>query len=144
MISGYTSCNFHKRAWTMFCAMLRDCPNVVPNEYTFSSVLKACKGMKSSFCGSLVHGLVFKYAMPGCIYVENVLLDMYATCYESMGEASMLFGEINAKNAVSWTTLIAGYTHQGDGYGALRIFRQMLLVYTLSIPVYSSFDMVRI
>ena len=33
-----------------------------------------------------------------------------------------------AKNAVSWTTLITGYTHRGDGYGGLRVFRQMLLV----------------
>ncbi|CDP15232.1 unnamed protein product [Coffea canephora] len=127
MISGYNSCSFHKRAWSLFCAMMRDCRGVVPNEYTFSSTLKACKGMKSQLCGSLVHGLAIKYAMPGCIYVDNVLLDLYATCCGNMDAASMLFGEIGAKNAVSWTTLIAGYTHQDDGYGALQVFRQMLL-----------------
>lgn len=126
MISGYTSCNFHKRAWRVFCDM-RACTDVVPNEYTFSSTLKACKGMKFLFCGSLIHGLVIKHAMAWSIYVQNVLLDMYATCCNSMDEASMLFGEISTKNPVSWTTLIAGYTHQGDGYGALRVFKQMLL-----------------
>ncbi|CAI9103584.1 OLC1v1002097C1 [Oldenlandia corymbosa var. corymbosa] len=127
MISGYTSCNLHKRAWEVFREMITDSRGAVPNEYTFSSALKACKGMESHFCGLLVHGLVIKYPMRGCIYVENVLLDMYATCSSTMDEASMLFEEISNKNDVSWTTLIAGYTHKNDGYGALRVFRQMLM-----------------
>ena len=51
-----------------------------------------------------------------------------STCCVSMDEACMVFQEIDVKNAVSWTTLITGYTHRGDGYGGLRVFRQMLLV----------------
>ena len=43
-------------------------------------------------------------------------------------EACMVFQKIDAKNAVSWTTLITGYTHRGDGYGGLRVFGQMLLI----------------
>ncbi|KAH7834355.1 hypothetical protein Vadar_015144 [Vaccinium darrowii] len=38
-----------------------------------------------------------------------------------------VFGGILEKNSVSWTTLIAGYTHRGDGYSGLQAFRQMLL-----------------
>lgn len=51
----------------------------------------------------------------------------------------MLFGEISIKNAVSWTTLLAGNTHQGDGYGALWVFRQMLQVCAFSVPIVSVF-----
>ena len=69
-----------------------------------------------------------KHGMKESMYVNNALMDMYATCSASMDEACMVFHEIDAKNAVSWTTLITGYPHRGDGYGGLRVFRQMLLI----------------
>ncbi|KAK2991766.1 hypothetical protein RJ640_015500 [Escallonia rubra] len=98
-----------------------------PNAYTLSSALKACKGMKSLPCGSLVHGLAVKHGMGGSVYVDNALLDMYATCCVTMDDACVVFRDMREKNDVSWTTLITGYTHRGYGYGGLRIFRQMLM-----------------
>ncbi|CAK9174306.1 unnamed protein product [Ilex paraguariensis] len=125
MIAGYTSCNYYTRAWSLFCEMMRECPDH-PNDFTLSSSLKACKGMKSLSCGTLVHGLAIKDGMDGRLYVDNALLDMYAMCSVSMDEACMVFHNITVKNAVSWTTLITGYTHRGDGYGGLQVFKQML------------------
>ncbi|KAI4313602.1 hypothetical protein L6164_026566 [Bauhinia variegata] len=125
MISGYTSCNQYHRAWTMFCEMVK--AGVEPNAFTMSSILKACKGMKALSCGTLVHGLSIKIGIKGSLYVNNALMDMYATCCNSMDNACMVFENINAKNAVSWTTLITGYTHRGDAYGGLGVFRRMLL-----------------
>lgn len=127
MISGYTSCNLHGRAWVVFCEMMRN-TDVRPNEFTLSSALKACKGINSSSRGALVHGLVLKQGMSGNLYVLNALLDVYATCCVNMDEASAVFQEIRGKNDVSWTTLIAGYTHRGDGYMGLNVFRRMLSV----------------
>ncbi|CAI9776314.1 unnamed protein product [Fraxinus pennsylvanica] len=127
MISGYASCNLYNRAWTMFYEMMKDGVKVQPNQFTFSSVLKACKGMRSLSCGALTHGLALKHSMHGSVYVDNALMDMYATCCGGMEDAFMVFEEISVKNAVSWTTLIAGYTHQGNGRGGLRVFRQMIL-----------------
>ena len=126
MITGYASYNWHKRAWSVFCEMLK--AGVEPNAFTLSSVLKACKGMKALSCGTLVHGLAIKIGIEGSLYVDNALLDMYATCCSSMHNAHMIFEDINVKNAVSWTTLITGYTHKGDAYGGLQVFRQMILV----------------
>lgn len=128
MISGYTSCNFHMSAWTTFREMLGDDADVQPNEFTFSSVLKACKSMNLLSCGALVHGLALKHGALGSIYVENALMDMYATCCNDMDRACAVFEEIGVKNSVSWTTLIAGYTHLGDGHGGLQVFRKMLMV----------------
>lgn len=99
-----------------------------PNAFTFSSVLKACKGIGALSCGALVHGSAVKRGMQGSIYVENALVDMYATCCASMEDACVVFDDICEKNDVSWTTLITGFTHRGDGYGGLRVFQQMLLV----------------
>lgn len=124
MINGYTSCNRHTEAWTTFRDMLTD---VQPNEFTFSSVLKACKGMHSLSCGATAHGLALRHGLLGSIYVANALMDMYAACCSDMDNARAAFEEIGVKNSVSWTTLIAGYTHLGDGRGGLQVFRDMLL-----------------
>lgn len=140
MVSGYTSCSHYGHAWTMFCEMVEN--GMEPNCFTLSSALKACKGMKALSYGALVHGLAIKHGAEGSMYVDNALLDMYATCCASMDEACMVFQDIHAKNAVSWTTLITGYTHRGDGYGGLRVFKQMLLVISgnnLHIVLYCSY-----
>ncbi|GFY89073.1 tetratricopeptide repeat (TPR)-like superfamily protein [Actinidia rufa] len=126
MIAGYAACNHHSRAWLMFLEMMRE-GNEYPNEFTMSSVLKACKGMNSLSCGVLVHGLAIKCGVVGSVYVDNALLDLYATCAVSMDDACKVFRDIGTKNSVSWTTLIAGYAHRGDGYRGLQAFKQMLL-----------------
>ncbi|XP_050382764.1 putative pentatricopeptide repeat-containing protein At1g56570 [Argentina anserina] len=125
MIAGYTSCSHHSSAWGVFCEMVGS--DMEPNAFTFSSVLKACKGMKALSCGALVHASTVKYGMKGSIYVENALMDMYASCCVSMDEACKLFNEIDEKNAVTWTSLITGYTHRGHGFDGLQVFRRMLL-----------------
>lgn len=126
MITGYTSCNHHNRAWNVFTNMLRD--GVKPNAFTVSAVLKACKSLKALSCGKLVHGLAIKIGTQGSsIYVDNALVDMYATCCDSMDNARLVFEDIGTKNAVSWTTLITGYTHRRDSFGGLRVFRQMFM-----------------
>ncbi|KAF8401276.1 hypothetical protein HHK36_012209 [Tetracentron sinense] len=124
MISGYTFIGHYSQAWMVFLEMTRE--GMYPNAFTVSSVLKACKGMESCSCGAMVHGLALKHGMEGCMYVENSLMDMYATCSVSMEDACMVFQHIHAKNAVSWTTMISGYTHRGDGHGGLRVFQRML------------------
>ncbi|KAA0050956.1 putative pentatricopeptide repeat-containing protein [Cucumis melo var. makuwa] len=125
MIVGFTSCNHYPQAWTMFSEMLRS--EVQPNAFTMSSVLKACKGMKALSCGALAHSLATKLGIDRSVYVQNALLDMYAASCATMDDALSVFNDIPLKTAVSWTTLIAGLTHRGDGYSGLLAFRKMLL-----------------
>ena len=75
---------------------------VEPNAFTLSSALKGCKSMRALSYGALVHGLAVKLGMKESMYVNNALMDMYATCCVSMDEACMVFQEINAKNAVGF------------------------------------------
>ncbi|KAJ6434598.1 hypothetical protein OIU84_018166 [Salix udensis] len=72
--------------------------NDPPNAFTISSVLKACKGMERVFCGRLVHGLAIKRRfMKGFIYVDNALMDMYASCAVGMREACVVFHDIKGE-----------------------------------------------
>jgi len=117
MITSNNSRNNHMRAWSVFPQMLRD-------------------GVKALSCGQLVHSLAIKIGVQGSsVYVDNSLMDMYATCCDSMDRARMVFDDITTKTDVCWTTLITGYTHRGDAYGGLRVFRQMFLVNFCFIPL---------
>ncbi|KAG9457756.1 hypothetical protein H6P81_002264 [Aristolochia fimbriata] len=124
MVSGYTSNGRHDLAWVEFCEMKRE--GVEPNAYTISNVLKACKAMEWRSRGAGVHGLAIKSGFDGSMYVENALVDLYATCRGSLNDACSIFERMKVKTAVSWTTMIAGYTRQGEGYTGIQAFRQML------------------
>ncbi|KAK4795611.1 hypothetical protein SAY86_027937 [Trapa natans] len=125
MITGYALCEHRFQGWTLFCDMLR--AEERPNEFSLSSVLKICKGMKDLDCGKLVHCLALKLDFQESMYVENALMDMYATLGLTMDDACSIFCNMSERTVVSWTTLIAGYTHRGDGYTALTLFCQMLM-----------------
>ncbi|KAF2538783.1 hypothetical protein F2Q68_00019912 [Brassica cretica] len=109
MIKGYASSNHNARAWECFCEMIRQGTN--PNEFTLSSVLTSCRDMKVLGYGRLVHGVVIKLGVEGSIYVDNALMNMYATCSATMDAACLIFRYIKVKNEVTWTTLITGFTH---------------------------------
>ncbi|WOG82764.1 hypothetical protein DCAR_0101932 [Daucus carota subsp. sativus] len=110
------SCNYYTNAWNVFLKMLRECGDP-PNAFTLYSMLKVCKGMDSLSCGALVHGLALKHGLDGCSYVDNCLLDMYATCGGNIDAACTVFQDMEFKIPVAWTILITGYTHRGDGHG---------------------------
>ncbi|KFK22544.1 hypothetical protein AALP_AAs68488U000600 [Arabis alpina] len=125
MITGYASSEYNARAWECFREMLRQ--GTDPNEFTLSSVLKCCRNMKVLAYGASAHVVVVKLGMEGSPYVDNALMNMYATCSATMEAASLIFRDIKVKNDVTWTTLITGFTHLGDGIGGLKMYKQMLL-----------------
>lgn len=129
MITGYASSTYNARAWECFQEMVRQ--GTSPNEFTLSSVLKSCRNMKVLAYGASVHGVVVKLGMEGSLYVDNALMNMYATCSVTMEAACLIFRDIKVKNDVTWTTLITGFTHLGDGIGGLKMYKQMLLVILL-------------
>ncbi|KAH7676368.1 Tetratricopeptide-like helical domain-containing protein, partial [Dioscorea alata] len=124
MISGYTSNAYHSDALALFRDMIA--AGVTPNAFTLSSVIKACKGMDLQTSGEMLHAQAVKHGVDRHDYVENSLLDMYAMCGHGMSEACALFDCLMEKSVVSWTTMIAAYTHHGDGHAGIHLFRQMI------------------
>ncbi|EPS61875.1 hypothetical protein M569_12918, partial [Genlisea aurea] len=131
MISGYSSRNMPEQSWSTFLEMMRDGGGggVRPNEFTFSGVLRACRAMNcySLSRGASVHGMAAKCGVLGNIYIANCLMDLYGSRRDSVHRAVAVFEEMEFKTRVSWTTLMASFTHLGDGHGALQFFRKFLL-----------------
>ncbi|GAB4837373.1 hypothetical protein Ancab_002250 [Ancistrocladus abbreviatus] len=99
--------------------------DVRPNEYTFSTSLKACGLVGIPENGVQVHGMCVKTGYDLFSVVGNALIDMYAKCGR-MSEAGSAFDGLPARELITWNTLIAGHSScEGNSERALVLFKKM-------------------
>ncbi|XP_022940581.1 pentatricopeptide repeat-containing protein At3g62890-like [Cucurbita moschata] len=101
-----------------------DAPN--PDEYTFTSVLKACAGLAQVLEGQKVHCFVTKYGCESNLFVRNSLVDLYFKVGCNW-IAQKLFDEMSVRDVVSWNTLISGYCFSGMVDKARMVFDGMMV-----------------
>lgn len=98
--------------------------NVVPDQYIFVSVLKACAKAECLDEGKLIHAQIVVSLLKSNAYVDNTLIDMYAKCH-SLKDAHFVFDRVLYKDVVTWTAIIAGYGDHGHNLEAIVLFQQM-------------------
>ncbi|MQL72593.1 hypothetical protein Taro_004914 [Colocasia esculenta] len=153
-ICGFVQNGLEYEALVFFREMLET--GVIPNEVTYTSVVKACVGSNSFDVGLSVFGLIVRRGYDKHLSVTNSLitlhirmqdLDSARTVFEQMekkdviswtavldvyievGELSKarhFFDEMPEKNEVSWSAMIARYTQGGCAMEALRLFDRMV------------------
>lgn len=106
----------------MFLQMLNQ--GFAPNEFTLSSLLKACGDEQALGFGRQLHGAVVKQICKNDVFIHTSLLDMYAKCGEIV-HSRTVFNCMTKRNTVSWTSMIAGYARNGFGEEAIHLFRVM-------------------
>jgi pentatricopeptide repeat protein len=97
---------------------------IVPDEFTFTCILKACGNMGSCEMGELIHAEIRDrgaWFLKRNVALGNALVDMYANC-GSIEKAERMLYEIPCRDVVSWSALIAGYAEHGLGDEALKCF----------------------
>ncbi|KAK6150171.1 hypothetical protein DH2020_017696 [Rehmannia glutinosa] len=97
---------------------------VVPNQFTFGSVLSACGGLGNVECGRECHGVAIKLGLSGNLYVGNALLGMYMKC-ESINDAVVVFKDMPEHNEVSFTAMMEGLVEADHIDEAFNMFRLM-------------------
>ncbi|XVF32250.1 hypothetical protein REPUB_Repub17cG0065300 [Reevesia pubescens] len=113
---------------------------VLPNRFTFPSVLKACARTGKLLKGEQVHGLAVKFGFEKDEFVASNLVRMYVMC-GAMEKARFLLEkmlvefEIGGKlikdkrriegNIVLWNLMIDGYVRVGDLRSARGLFDKM-------------------
>ncbi|KAK6154065.1 hypothetical protein DH2020_013704 [Rehmannia glutinosa] len=130
---------------------------ILPDNYTFSFVFRACAEISDVVLVLMHHSLVIKLGWERHDYVQNGLIHCYASCksieyahkvfdhssnrdivswtavingYLKIGElqcARELFDEMPDKNAVTWSSMINGYTQMGMFVEVLQTFNDMLI-----------------
>ncbi|KAF2565818.1 hypothetical protein F2Q68_00026618 [Brassica cretica] len=98
---------------------------IVPNQYTYPSILKTCIRLGDLELGEQIHCQIVKTSFQLNAYVCSVLIDMYSKLGK-LDTARDILVRFAGKDVVSWTTMIAGYTQYNFNDKALATFRQML------------------
>ncbi|GFZ14017.1 tetratricopeptide repeat (TPR)-like superfamily protein [Actinidia rufa] len=96
---------------------------VLPNAFTFATVVKACSILADLRTGKKVHAQVEVFGFGYDLVVCSSLIDMYGKS-NHVGEAHRVFDLIPQRNIVSWTSMITAYVQNGRGQDALELFRE--------------------
>ncbi|XP_057858385.2 pentatricopeptide repeat-containing protein At3g16610 [Cryptomeria japonica] len=122
LITGYAQNGRGDEALKLFQKM--QSVGIKPDSNTFSSVLSVCANVAALQQGMGIHRELIRNGFQCYLPVMNALIDMYAKC-GIMYKASKVFDNMQKRNVVSWTTMIAGYALHGCGSEALKLFEEM-------------------
>ncbi|CDP11304.1 unnamed protein product [Coffea canephora] len=123
MIARYSQSDRCDEALELFGRMRESL--VVPNQFTFASVLQSCATKQAFDFGRQTHCHVIKVGLVSDVFVSNALMDVYAKCGKMDG-AMDLFADAAIINDVSWNTIIVGHVQLGDAEKALDLFLTMV------------------
>lgn len=123
MMSSYVRVGLYPESVRFFCEMV-DC-GVRPSGFVIASLVTACDKSACMFSEGLqVHGFVVKIGLLSDLFVGTSLLHLYGT-YGLVSNARKVFEEMPDKNVVTWTSLIAGYSSNGDLGEVMSIYKHM-------------------
>ncbi|TXG64176.1 hypothetical protein EZV62_011170 [Acer yangbiense] len=99
----------------------------LPNDFTFSFLLKACLRSNDDLHVKQIHTHILKLGFVSDSFVCNGLLLVYAKGVKDLVSARKMFDEMPDRSLVScWTSLIAGYDQLCQSEEVLRLFCLML------------------
>ncbi|KAJ7532326.1 hypothetical protein O6H91_14G083400 [Diphasiastrum complanatum] len=122
IIAGYSQQNSGQHALQLFMQMQQE--GVLPDTFTFVSILKACSNKAALGQGKLIHTHSVSRELESNIFIRNALVDMYAKGGD-LDEARQVFDRIPKKDVVVWNTMITAYAQQGLAYDAFQLFKGM-------------------
>ncbi|OMP05292.1 hypothetical protein COLO4_08946 [Corchorus olitorius] len=123
LISGHTQNDCNEEALLFFREMRSY--DVLPDQATFVSVLRACAILSSLPEGKQIHTLIYHTGYVLDELTTSALVDMYAKCGEVKCSAQV-FVEMKSKNDVfGWNSMIVAFAKNGYAEDALRIFVEM-------------------
>lgn len=99
---------------------------LVPDNFTFPFVLKACSALSAIEEGRRIHEDVIRTKWETDVFVGAALIDMYAKCSD-VESAKQVFEKILERDVVVWNSMIAAYGQNGHADESLELCREMIL-----------------
>lgn len=125
LIRGYAWNGPHEAAISLYRQLLEH--GLVPDNFTFPFVLKACSGLSAINVGREIHDQVRKTGRETDVFVGAALIDMYAKC-GCVNESRQVFDKIANKDVVLWNSMLAAYSQNGHPEECLKLCREMALL----------------
>ncbi|CAL9146828.1 unnamed protein product [Musa hybrid cultivar] len=123
LIDGYVEMNQFEEALRTYVDCRRH--GTEPNEFTFSSMVKACANQAVLEQGTQFHAQVIKTSFDIDPYVSSSLVDMYGKC-GILKCSIQLFGEIQHASDAAWNSMVGALAHHGRGKEAVEAFHRMV------------------
>ncbi|GAB2228105.1 hypothetical protein Droror1_Dr00009935 [Drosera rotundifolia] len=122
LIRGYAWDGPYEVAIKLFYEMVGS--GLVPDNFTFPFVLKACSRMAALEEGREVHREARRLGWGKDVFVGAALIDMYAKC-GCVGNAREVFDEVGDRDIVMWNSMLAAYSQNGHPDDTLSLCREM-------------------
>ncbi|XP_010277183.1 PREDICTED: pentatricopeptide repeat-containing protein At3g53360, mitochondrial [Nelumbo nucifera] len=123
MIAGYSQNSWGEDAIELYFKMRQS--GLMPDQFTFGSILKACSGLSDIKLGRQLHSHVIKSEFGSHLIAQNALVAMY-TKLDYIDDASTVFDHIAIKDLISWSSMITGFAQHAYELKALHLFKEML------------------
>lgn len=124
MIRGYAWNGPYEAAISLYHQLLDD--GLVPDNFTFPFVLKACSGLSAINVGREIHDQVRKTGWEMDVFVGAALIDMYSKC-GCVNESRRVFHKIVNRDVVLWNSMLAAYSQNGHPLECLKLCSEMIL-----------------
>ncbi|KAG7995379.1 hypothetical protein I3843_01G106000 [Carya illinoinensis] len=124
LIAGLVQSGNATDAFYLFIDMRREEIDIV-DPLVLSSIVGASANLTVLELGKQIHGLVIALGYESCIFISNALLDMYAKCSDILA-AKDIFGRMQRRDVVSWTSIIVGVAQHGQAEEALTLYKEMI------------------
>lgn len=125
MIGCYAKNGRNFEALEVFCEMMAENRDLLPNSVTMVSVLQACAALAALGHGKLLHGYILRRGLNSVLPVLNALIALYARCGD-LELGRRVFDQMGKRDVVSWNSMISSYGVHGFGRKAIEVFKEML------------------
>ncbi|KAJ7977000.1 Pentatricopeptide repeat-containing protein [Quillaja saponaria] len=116
--------NLYKEALEAFDFLVKNTSfHVKPS--TYANLVSVCCYCKSLEHGQKVHNQILNSNYHLDLTLQNHILNMYGKC-GSMKDARKVFDAMPLTNVVSWTSMISGYSQNGQENDAIKLYIAML------------------
>ncbi|KAM0904929.1 hypothetical protein ACQ4PT_017708 [Festuca glaucescens] len=123
VIRGFADAGLPGGALAAYRAML--CAGARPDRFTFPVVVKCCARLGDLEGGRAAHSAAIRLGAAGAdVYTGNSLLAFYARL-GMVDDAERVFDGMQARDVVTWNSMVDGYVSNRLGALALDCFREM-------------------
>ncbi|XP_026392851.1 pentatricopeptide repeat-containing protein At4g16470 [Papaver somniferum] len=123
LIAGYVQKGEEETGLNLYYKMRSS--GLLPDQFTFASVFRACSSLATLEQGKRVHGVMIKSKIGDNVVVNSALMDMYFKC-SNLYDARKVFDKASERNVITWSSLIAGYGQHGRVKEVLELFHRMI------------------
>ncbi|CAL0309780.1 unnamed protein product [Lupinus luteus] len=96
-----------------------------PTKFVLCTALSSCAKTLNWRLGIKIHAYMIRSGYEDNLFLSSALVDFYAKC-DAILDARKVFSGMKKHDQVSWTSLIAGFSINGQGRDALLLFKEML------------------